>query len=90
MNNDTIDRLVRFLDEERAAHRQTRDRLSQARSGEGSARHFRLVAERDRDAAENKIDEWLSYCETITRLIPKARRKEIPSLPKRHDREIPF
>lgn len=47
-------------------------------------------AERDLKLAEDKIAEWLSHSESMSRLVPKARHKEIGPLPKPLETEIPF
>jgi len=44
----------------------------------------------DLKAAEDKIAEWLSHSESLSRLVSKGRRKEIPPLPKPFETEIPF
>lgn len=53
-----------------------------------------IKGERDRlrlelKKAEDKVAEWLSHSESMSRLVPKARRKEIPPLPAALD-DIPF
>jgi hypothetical protein len=40
--------------------------------------------------AEDKVAEWLIHSESMSRLVPKNRRKEIPPLPKPLETEIPF
>ncbi len=85
---DTVDRLVRMLDEERERNRVEIENLKQMLS---TAAGGRYRAERDRDHAEAKVDEWITYSSSWHPLIPKRRLKELEaSIPKPYKRELPF
>lgn len=47
---------------------------------------------RDRDmrAAEKKIDEWALYAELVRSLVSPRREKELPTMPKPLELELPF
>jgi phage protein D len=102
--SDTIDRLVRILDEVREERAREKERADKNAQGHWQAERTsqRLATERDaaleverhvrieRANAELKIDEWVKYAHALVALIPMAWRKQVPKPPKRLDVEIPF
>ncbi len=86
---DTIDRLVRMLDDAREEIRELkRDRaMAHKAQMDATARERRAI--RDRDHAEAKIEEWVEHSSSWVPLIPVKRRKEIKP-PSPYFREMPF
>jgi len=88
---DIVETLIRLLDRQTKETDALAEQLRQARRHEGDAVAHRRRAERDRDAAEAKIDEWIAYSSSWHPLIPRRRLKELTAgVPKPYDREIPF
>ena len=81
---------IEYLSAEAAKWKEVADRNMRNGAQLMQARQERDGRVRELREAEDKIAEWLSYSESLTRLIPKARRKDIPPLPKPLDTDIPF
>lgn len=84
---DTIDRLVRMLDEERSHHiRISRDLGStQMRDRQEINR-----LESNLRAAEAKVEEWRGFAAALLDLIGPKRFKEVPKPPAPLEYDIPF
>jgi septal ring factor EnvC (AmiA/AmiB activator) len=86
-----IEQLVDLLHRQVKETDRLRDELARARRHESDAAYHLQRAERERDAAEKKIEEWFDYSQAWHPLIPKRRLKELKAeVPTPYDREIPF
>jgi hypothetical protein len=89
---DTIERLVRMLDEERKeVETAKRDRLEANRQTmRENASRGRV--ERDLRCAEEKIDEWIAYAGRLANMLRqrKVLEEKIGRAPTPFAREIPF
>jgi hypothetical protein len=89
---DTIERLVRMLDLAREEVVEAkRDRLdANRRAMDASA--YRQRAERDRRAAEEKIDEWVAYSARLAEMLRQRSvlEEKIGPAPTPYEREIEF
>lgn len=85
--SDTIDRLVRILDEERSNHiRVRRDFTNKQNNQEYEISRLR----RDVEAAETKLEEWMAYADALLKSVPVSKRAALPERPGPIETEIPF
>lgn len=95
---DTIDRLVRILDEEREARRKAEQDRTSANyalmSEQGTVKVLRQELKNrdsDLDIAEAKIKEWISYAEKLLEILPAKKHQLASKRPARYYRsDIPF
>lgn len=98
---DTIDRLVRMLDEERTARKEhgafNAMQMSRLTSEKVNLQNDIAAARRERDSYrdetnlwEAKIKEWEAYANLLIAAIPVKKRKDLPKNPGYPDWYIPF
>lgn len=95
---DTVDRLVRIFDEERAQHQRSREEraaaLARCMSEEASlklARQSLKQTELDLEIAEAKIKEWIDYAANLSKMVSPQKRQLAGRMPTTYYRsDIPF
>lgn len=84
---DTIDRLVRILDEERTNARDYRRHTADQQMLKNHELNDAKDAQR---WAERKVDEWVAYADALLKRIPESKRKGLPKEPGPLEAPIPF
>lgn len=95
--SDTIERLVRMLDEERARHEIAREHRRMADEATMRANAALADMQRRRDAtgeraeqAEAKIAEWEAWGDRFAKAFPPKKGIAVPKMPEAYETEIPF
>ena len=87
--SDTIDRLVRILDEEREGHRRAREHEGQLAQQVHSIDKGLVRALNDKDKAIAKITELEAWIDALYLKVPEKDRKGWAKKPDKFD-DIPF
>lgn len=86
---DTIERLVRILDEERRGHHEARQHIGNLAQRLSSEERANQRAQADATEARKKIEELERWIDDLHDKVPSAKRQFWEVKPRKFD-EIPF